>query len=43
MVNRVMKINTVIGDVVLEVVSCYYPQTGRSVNEKSFVDKFIGL
>ena len=31
---RVMKINVVIGDVVWEVVSCYCPQAGRSVNEK---------
>ena len=29
---RVMKINVVIGDVVWEVVSCYCPQAGRSVN-----------
>ena len=32
--DRVMKVNIVIGDVVWEVVSCYCPQTGRSVNEK---------
>ena len=29
-----MKVNIVIGDVVWEVVSCYCPQAGRSVNEK---------
>ena len=33
-IDRVMKINIVIGDVVWEVVSCYCPQAGRSVNEK---------
>ena len=38
--NRVMKINFVIGDVVWEVVSCYCPKTGRSVNEK---EKFYEL
>ena len=31
--DRVMKVNIVIGDVVWEVVSCYYSQAGRSVNE----------
>ena len=31
--DRVMKVNIVIGDVVWEVVSCYCPQAGRSVNE----------
>ena len=31
--DRVMKINVVIGDLVWEVVSCYCPQAGRSVNE----------
>ena len=31
--DRVMKVNIVIGDVVLEVDFCYCPQTGRSVNE----------
>ena len=30
---RVMKVNTVIGDVVWEAVSCYCPRVGRSVNE----------
>ena len=30
----VRKVNIVIGDVVWEVVSCYCPQAGRSVNEK---------
>ena len=32
--DRVMKVNIVIGDVVCEVVSCYCPQAGGSVNEK---------
>ena len=32
--DRVMKVNIIIGDVVWEVVSCYCPQSGRSVNEK---------
>ena len=32
--DRVMKVNIVIGDVVWEVVSCYCPQAGRSVNER---------
>ena len=32
--DRVMKVNIVIGNVVCEVVSCYCPQAGRSVNEK---------
>ena len=32
--DRVMKVNIVIWDAVLEVVSCYCPQAGRSVNEK---------
>ena len=32
--DRVMKVNIIIGDVVWEVVSCYCPQTGRSVNKK---------
>ena len=32
--DRVMKVNIVIEDVVWEVVSCYLPQAGRSVNEK---------
>ena len=32
--DRVMKVNIVIGDVVWEVVSCYCPQVGTSVNEK---------
>ena len=31
--DRGMKINVVIGDLVWEVVSCYCPQAGRSVNE----------
>ena len=30
-----MKVNITIGDVVWEVVSCYFPQAGRSVNEKA--------
>ena len=29
-----MKVNIVIGNVVWEVVSCYCPQAGRSVNKK---------
>ena len=33
-IDRVMKVNIVIGDVVWEVVSCYYPQAGRPINEK---------
>ena len=32
--NRVMKVNIVIGDIAWEVVYCYCPQAGRSVNEK---------
>ena len=32
--NRVMKVNIVIGTLVWEVVSCYCPQAGRSLNEK---------
>ena len=32
--DRLMKVNTVIGDLVWEVVSCYCPQASRSVNEK---------
>ena len=32
--DRVMKLNIVIGGVVWEVVPCYCPQIGRSVNEK---------
>ena len=32
--DRVMKVNVIIGDVVWEVISCYCPQAGRSVNEK---------
>ena len=38
--DRVMKVNIVIGDVFWEVVSCYCPQAGRSVNEK---EKFYEL
>ena len=30
------KVNNVIEDVVWEVVSCYCPQSGRSVNEEEF-------
>ena len=29
-----MKVNIVIGDIVWEIVSCYCPQAGRSINEK---------
>ena len=40
-----MKVNIVIGDAVWEVVSCYCPQAGRSVNEKEdfyeLMDKFV--
>ena len=32
--DTMMKVDIVIGDVVWEVVSCYCPQAGRSVNEK---------
>ena len=32
--DTVMKVSIVIRDVVCEVVSCYCPQTGRSVNKK---------
>ena len=32
--DRVMKVNIITGDVVSEVVSCYFSQVGRSVNEK---------
>ena len=32
--DRVIKANIVIGDVICEVVCCYCPQAGRSVNEK---------
>ena len=38
--DRVMKVKIVIGDVVWEVVSCYCPQAGSSVNEK---EKFYEL
>ena len=31
--DKVMKVNVVIRDLVWEVVSCYCPQAGRSVNE----------
>ena len=31
---RVIKVYIIIGGVVWEVVSCYFPQAGRSVNEK---------
>ena len=33
-IDRMMKVNIVIGDIVWEVVSCYCPQAGRSVNRK---------
>ena len=39
-IDRVIKVNIVIGDVVWEVVSSYCPQPGRSVNKK---DKFYEL
>ena len=42
-----MNVNIVIGDVFWEVVSCYCPQTGRSVNEKEefyeLMDKVVLL
>ena len=31
--DKVIKVNVVIRDLVWEVVSCYCPQAGRSVNE----------
>ena len=40
--DRVMKVNIVIGDVVWEVVSCYCPQGGRSVNEKEEFYELMG-
>ena len=36
--DRVTKVNIVIGDVVWEVVSCYYPQAGWTVNEDKFYE-----
>ena len=43
--DRVMKVDIVIGDVIWEVVSCYCPQAGRSVNEKKefheLMDKIV--
>ena len=41
--DRVMKVNIVIGDVVWEVISCYCPQAGRSVNEKKEFHEWIKL
>lgn len=35
-----MKVNIVTSDVTLEVVPCYFPQAGRSVNKK---EKFYEL
>ena len=32
--DRVMKANIIIGNIVWEIVTCYCPQAGRSVNEK---------
>ena len=40
--DRVMKVNIVIGDVVWEVVSCYCPQAGRSINEKEEFYELMG-
>ena len=40
---RVMKINVVIGDVVWEVLSCYCPQAGRSVNEKEVFSEVMDM
>ena len=37
--DRVMKGNIFVGDVVWEVVSCYCPQAGRSVNNGQGCDK----
>ena len=39
--DRVMKVAIVIGDVAWEVVSCYCPQAGRSVNEKEEFDELV--
>ena len=43
--NRVMKVNIVIGDVVWEIIPCYFPQVGISVNEKEelyeLIDKVV--
>ena len=41
--DRVMKVSIVIGDVVWEVISCYCPQAGRSVNEKEEFHEWIKL
>ena len=41
--DRVMKVNIVIGDVVWEVISCYCPQAGRSVNKKEEFHEWIKL
>ena len=40
--DRVMRVNVVIGNVVWEVVSCYCPQAGRSVNEKEEFYELMG-
>ena len=43
--DKVMKVNVVIRDIVWEVVSCYCPQAGRSVNETEefyeLIDKIV--
>ena len=43
--DRVIKVNIVIRDSVWEVVSCYCPQAGRSINEKEefyeLIDKYV--
>ena len=43
--NRVMKVNIFIGDVVWEIIPCYFPQVGISVNEKEelyeLIDKVV--
>ena len=43
--DKVMKVNVAIRDIIWEVVSCYCPQAGRSVNEmKEFyelIDKIV--
>ena len=45
--DRVMKVSIIIGDVVWEVVSCYCPQAGRSLNEKEefyeLMDKVVTI
>ena len=40
--NRVMKVSIVIRNVVWEVMSCYCPHAGRSVNEKEGFYELMG-